>query len=66
MYQAVIVDDESFVLDGMRTAIDWSGFNFELCCCTTNSSQTYFNRQFKRKYGAAPNAYRREMKLKNL
>lgn len=36
MYQAVIVDDESFVLDGMRTAIDWSGFNFELCCCTTN------------------------------
>lgn len=36
MYQAVIVDDESFVVEGMKTAIDWSGFNFELCCCTTN------------------------------
>lgn len=36
MYQAVIVDDESFVVDGLKTVIDWSGFNFELCFCTTN------------------------------
>lgn len=36
MYQAVIVDDEPFVVEGMKTAIEWSGFNFELCCCTTS------------------------------
>lgn len=39
MYQAVIVDDEPFVVEGMKTAIDWSGFNFELCYCTTNPCQ---------------------------
>lgn len=36
MYRAVIVDDESFVLDGIKAAIDWSGFNFEINKCTTN------------------------------
>ncbi len=28
------------------------------------SSQTYFNRQFKKYFNASPNAYRRELKLK--
>ncbi len=28
------------------------------------SSQTYFNRQFKKRFNASPNAYRRELKLK--
>lgn len=39
MYQAVIVDDEPYVVEGIRTAIDWAGFNFELCYCTTNPCQ---------------------------
>lgn len=29
------------------------------------SSQTYFNRQFKKRFNSSPNAYRRELKLKN-
>ena len=28
------------------------------------SSQTYFNRQFKKRFNASPNTYRRELKLK--
>ncbi|MDY3920352.1 MAG: response regulator [Candidatus Limivivens sp.] len=39
MYQAVIVDDEPFVVEGIKTAIDWSGFNFELSLCTTDPCQ---------------------------
>ncbi len=39
MYDAVIVDDESFVVEGIRTAIDWSGFNFDLQLCTTDPFQ---------------------------
>lgn len=40
----------------MKEIVDKSGF----------SSQAYFNRIFKRKYGTSPLAYRREMKSKNL
>jgi len=36
MYRVLIVDDEPFVIEGMKTAIDWTGFNFEICCSTTN------------------------------
>lgn len=36
MYQVVLVDDEKFVLDGLKTAIDWSGFNLEIVFTTTN------------------------------
>ncbi|MDO5423681.1 MAG: response regulator [Eubacteriales bacterium] len=39
MYQAVIVDDESFVVEGIKGAIDWPGFHFELCLCTTDPLQ---------------------------
>ena len=40
----------------MKEIVDKSGF----------SSQTYFNRLFKRKYGTSPLAYRREMKSKDI
>ena len=30
MYRVLIVDDEPFVIEGMKTAIDWTGFNFEI------------------------------------
>lgn len=36
MYRVLLVDDEPFVVEGMKTAIDWSGFNFEICCSTTD------------------------------
>ena len=36
MYQAVIVDDEEFVLEDLKTALDWSGFLIEICYETTN------------------------------
>lgn len=39
MYQAVIVDDESFVIEGLKEAVDWPGFHFELCLCTTDPLQ---------------------------
>lgn len=35
MYQAVLVDDEPFVLDGLKTAIDWEGFHFEIVYSST-------------------------------
>ncbi len=31
MYRAIIVDDEPFMLEGMRLMIDWSGCGFTLC-----------------------------------
>ena len=31
MYRAVIVDDEPFMLEGMRLMIDWAACGFELC-----------------------------------
>ena len=31
LYRAVIVDDEPFMLEGMRLMIDWAGCGFELC-----------------------------------
>ena len=39
MYKAVIVDDEPFVVEGLKNAIDWSGYNFELALCTTNPKE---------------------------
>lgn len=36
MYQVVIVDDESFVLEDLKKAIDWEGYNFEIACADTN------------------------------
>ena len=36
MYQVVIVDDEPFVVERIKTAIDWSGYNFEICCAVTD------------------------------
>lgn len=36
MYHAVIVDDEPFVLDGLKAAIDWEGSNFEIAFADTN------------------------------
>ena len=38
----------------MKDIVDKVGF----------SSQTYFNRQFRRRFGTAPNTYRREIKMK--
>lgn len=31
MYRVVIVDDEPFMLEGMRLMIDWAAYGFELC-----------------------------------
>lgn len=36
MYQVVIVDDEPFVLEDLKNAIDWEGSNFEIACADTN------------------------------
>jgi len=35
MYQVVLVDDEPLVVEGLKNAIDWSGFHFEIACATT-------------------------------
>ena len=39
MFQAVIVDDEPLILEGLLTAIDWEGFNIEIVYSSTNPSQ---------------------------
>jgi len=31
LYRAIIVDDEPFMLEGMRLMIDWKSCGFELC-----------------------------------
>ncbi len=36
MYQAILVDDEPFVLEGLRHAIDWEGYGFEIALAETN------------------------------
>lgn len=36
MYRAVIADDEPFVLDGLKEAIDWEGSNFEIVYADTD------------------------------
>lgn len=44
MYKVVIVDDESFIIDGLKDAIDWEGYNFEIVYTSTNpeSVLSYF------------------------
>ena len=36
MYQAVIVDDEPFIVDGLKNSINWEGYHFEIACAVTN------------------------------
>ena len=36
MYQVVLVDDESYIIDDLLSAIDWSGYNLEIGCATTS------------------------------
>lgn len=36
MYQAVIVDDEPYIVEGLVKAIDWNGFQLEIGCATTD------------------------------
>lgn len=36
MYQAVLVDDEKFVIEGLINSIDWAGFNFEIAYTATD------------------------------
>ena len=36
MYQVVIVDDEPFVLEDLKKAIDWEGSNFEIAYADTD------------------------------
>ena len=36
MYQAVIVDDEPVIVSGIRDALDWEGFGFEIALATTS------------------------------
>jgi two-component system response regulator YesN len=31
LYRVVLVDDEPFMLEGMRLMIDWAGCGFTLC-----------------------------------
>ena len=40
MYRAVIVDDEPFVIDGLKDAIDWAGSNFEIVYSSTDPLST--------------------------
>lgn len=35
MHQAVIVDDEKIIVDGLQEAIDWEGYQFEVALATT-------------------------------
>lgn len=37
MYQAVLIDDEPFIVDGLESAIDWSGYHIEICYAATDS-----------------------------
>lgn len=36
MYRAVLADDEPFVIEGLKEAIDWAGANFEIVYSSTN------------------------------
>lgn len=36
MYQAVIVDDEGFIVEGLKNAIDWEGYHIEIACAVTS------------------------------
>jgi Response regulator containing CheY-like receiver domain and AraC-type DNA-binding domain len=36
MYQAVIVDDEPFIVDGLVNALNWEGYDFEIAYTATN------------------------------
>ena len=36
MYQAVIVDDEPVIVSGIRDALEWEGFGFEIALATTS------------------------------
>ncbi|BCJ93261.1 hypothetical protein acsn021_08300 [Anaerocolumna cellulosilytica] len=36
MYQAVIVDDEAFIVEGLKNAIDWEGYHIEIACAVTS------------------------------
>lgn len=36
MYQAVIVDDEPYIVEGLVKAIDWEGFQLTIGCATTD------------------------------
>lgn len=36
MYQAVIVDDNPFIIEDIRNSIDWAAYNFEICFSSTN------------------------------
>lgn len=38
MYQIVLIDDEPFIVEGLKTAIDWSGFHIEIAYASTNSA----------------------------
>lgn len=39
MYQVVFVDDETFVLEDLKKAIDWFGFNMEIALAATDPSE---------------------------
>lgn len=39
MYQVVFVDDEAFVLEDLKRAIDWFGFNMEIALASTDPSE---------------------------
>lgn len=36
MYQAVVIDDEPVIVDGLQSAIDWSGFHIDIACASTD------------------------------
>ena len=36
MFRLVIVDDESAVVEGLKNALDWEGFQIEIPCATTD------------------------------
>lgn len=36
MYKVVIVDDEATIVDGLKSAISWDGYNFQIVLATTS------------------------------
>lgn len=38
MYKAVIVDDEPAIVEGLASALDWSGYNFSIAYATSSSA----------------------------
>ncbi len=48
MYKVMIVDDEQFILDGLRAIIDWEEYNLSVSACALDGEEafSFFTRQY--------------------